>query len=136
MGLFDTTIGALNRAMDLQLKRHTVLSSNLANADTPNFRARDVDFAGELAATLERGTAGGESRLQLTSPKHIDTNRPEGAHIVYDNSSAVGADGNNVDIDLATGKISEASRAYQSASNLLGIKLRLLRQIVSGRGGV
>lgn len=131
MELFDKTFNALEKKLDLNFKRHVVLSGNIANSETPNFRAREVDFAGELDKAL------GEHKevIAKTHPGHMDLHSYQGAHIVPDNSTAVGANGNNVDLDIATGKLSSNARSYQNATNLLMIKLRILRMAARGRGG-
>ncbi|MCB0359639.1 MAG: flagellar basal body rod protein FlgB [Bdellovibrionales bacterium] len=131
--LFDTTFGLLERAMDLRLRRHQVLSSNVANAETPNFRARELDFAGELRRMIGEDGKG----LMKTDPKHMDLGGQNSAHVVLDNTAPMGADGNNVDLDLAMGKLSDNSQAYESAGEYMTMKLRMIRLAASGgRGGV
>ncbi|MCC6220384.1 MAG: flagellar basal body rod protein FlgB [Deltaproteobacteria bacterium] len=134
MKLFDESYSAMEKALDLRFKRHTVLASNIANTETPNFRAREVDFAGELKKAVD----GAQQALAKTNPGHMDVTSAEGnSHIVYDNATAMGADGNNVDLDIAMGKISENARTYSGVANYLSMKLRLLRQVTrGGTGGV
>lgn len=131
MDLFDKTFSAIEKKLDLHLKRHAVLSSNVANADTPNYIAREVDFAGELKRAL--GTA--EEPLAKTDARHIDVSGSQQAHVVLDHSGAVGADGNNVDLDLAMGKLASNARKYNHAANLLSMKLMIIRMAARGRGG-
>ncbi len=134
MKIFDTTFSVIERAMDLRTRRHGVLAGNIANSETPNFRAREVDFAGELDRML---TNGPKSEVAKTNPKHMDLTANEASHIVFDDSGAVGGDGNNVDLDLALGKISDNGRRYTAAANYLNMKLRVIRFAASGgRGGV
>lgn len=132
MEIFDKTFSALEKKMDLHFRRHVTLAGNIANSETPNFRAREVDFAGELEKAL------GEKKevLVKTHPQHMDLSSHEGAHVVFDNSTPVGADGNNVDLDIATGKLSSNAREYSGAANLMMIKLRILRMAAMGRGGI
>ena len=131
MKLFDNTFDAIEKKMDLHLRRHAVLSSNLANADTPNYTARDVDFAGELQKALGHS----EEPLKKTDPRHMDLSASSGAHVVLDNTMPVGADGNNVDLDKTVGRISANARGYTGAATLLQMKLRILRMAARGRGG-
>ena len=131
MKLFDDTFNVLNKAMDLRFKRHEVLASNVANSETPNYRARELDFAGEL----ERASNATTGPLLKTNPKHLDVGGSNGSHIIFDDTGAVGADGNNVDLDISTAKLSSNSSAYDSASNYLSIKFRMLRNAARGRGG-
>ena len=130
MKLFNNTMEAIERTMDQRIRRHTLLTSNVANSETPNYRARDMDFGAELEKILNKQP---EDSLVKTSEKHMDTARLSEAHVILDNEGAMGADGNNVDLDLAMGKLSENSRAYQSAVNLLGVELRLIKNAARGR---
>ncbi|HQH27400.1 MAG TPA: flagellar basal body rod protein FlgB, partial [Oligoflexia bacterium] len=95
MDLFDNTLKALERSLDLYYKRHQILASNAANSETPKYQARELDFAGELDKAL--GNAA--EPLVKTNPLHMDLTTSEGPRILPDNTGAVGADGNNVDID-------------------------------------
>ena len=130
MKLFNNTMEAIERTMDVRIRRHTLLTSNVANSETPNYRARDMDFGAELEKILNKRP---EDALETTSPKHMDTAKLSESHVILDNEGAMGADGNNVDLDLAMGKLSENSRAYQNAVNLLGVELRLIKNAARGR---
>lgn len=131
MKLFDSTFAAIEKKMDLSIKRHAVLSSNIANEETPNYRAREYSFANEV----EKAMGVGSNPLKTTNAKHMDVSSNASAHVEFDNSTAVGADGNNVDLDIEMGKISANSRDYSNAVNILATKLKLLKAAVSGRGG-
>lgn len=131
MKIFDKTYDNLVKAMDMNYRRHTVLTSNVANSETPNYRARDLDFYG----VLERAVGQAKPELRTSDPRHYSGDESsESPRIVYDYTTALGGDGNNVDLDKAMGKISENSESYQEAINYVSIKLRMLRASVS-RGG-
>lgn len=133
INLFDNTFNAIERNMDLRLRRHTVLSSNVANNETPNYKARELDFAGDLQRALKKNP----SELQRTNSKHLDISSHTQAHIIVDETTPVGPDGNNVDLDIAMGKLAGNGRSYTAASNYLNMKLRLIRFAASGgRGGI
>lgn len=132
MKLFDSSFTALERALDVRFKRHTVLTGNIANGETPNYRARELDFAG----TLKQALNANNKDLAKTDPGHQDIGGEGQPFITFDNSGAVGSDGNNVDLDITMGKISENARSYSSAANYLSLKLRLLRMATRDRGGV
>lgn len=131
MKLFDSSYAAIEKALDVRFKRHTILTGNTANSETPNYRAREVDFAGELKAAFEQQ----EQTVARTNPSHLDIGGDNRSFITYDNSGAVGADGNNVDLELTMGKLSENARTYNSAVNYLSIKFRMLRMAARDRGG-
>jgi flagellar basal-body rod protein FlgB len=131
MAIFGKTFNVLEQALDVRYKRFGVLASNIANSETPGYRSRDYDFSGELEKVL-----GVKDELEKTNPMHMDVSSSSGARIVYDNSHAVGADGNSVDLDKATAKLADNSRGYQNSATWLGVQLKILSQAVKGRGGV
>jgi flagellar basal-body rod protein FlgB len=132
MKLFDTTFDAIEKKLDMSLRRHTVLSGNIANNETPNYRAREYSFANEV----EKALGNHQEDMKRTNPKHMETSSLSGGKVFIDNSMPVGADGNNVDLDIEMGKLSANSRSYSGALNLLSVKLRMLRSAaMGGRGG-
>ncbi|NQD96576.1 flagellar basal body rod protein FlgB, partial [Pseudomonas sp. CrR25] len=67
---FDSALGIHEKALGFRAQRAEVLANNMANADTPNYKARDLDFAAVLAeqsAKAQRGAVG----LQRTDSRHI-----------------------------------------------------------------
>lgn len=131
MKIFDKTFDAIARAMDLRYDRHKILAGNVANSETPNYRGRELDFSGEL----ERLIGSGDDQLKKTNALHMDIGGNNSAHIVLDQTSQVGPDGNNVDLDVALGKMSANVSAYNAAAQYMTMKLRILRTTASGRGG-
>lgn len=129
MKLFNETMDLIEKSMDLHFKRHMLLSSNIANSETPNFKAKELDFAGELQKVLDPNN----ETLEKTSPLHMDVTSAAGSHIVTDNTGAMGADGNNVDLDVSMGKLADNSREYGNAVSWLGVQLRMLKNAARGR---
>lgn len=70
---FEKALGSAERALLFRSQRAEVLSNNIANADTPNFKARDLDFSAVLASQTTGGLATPFS-LKTTNPKHIAVN--------------------------------------------------------------
>jgi len=120
--LFDRTSQGLQKSMDLAWKRNEAIASNVANAETPGYRAVDVDFAGELEKAFERDT----SPVTRTNPKHLDVGEAGNSHLVADLSGATKADGNNVDIDIQMGQLDFNRNVYVRGADLLRRKLRFL----------
>ena len=125
------------KVLDLTFKRHGILASNAANSETPGFRAKDLDFAGELesiwASDLHAGSA---ERLRRTNALHMDLGFGpfNKASVVNDNTGTVGSDGNNVDLDINMGKISTNSGRYNNAISLLTVKLKMLKGAMKSGG--
>ena len=127
MKVFDQTLNGLEKAMDLRFKRHALLSSNIANSETPGYRARELDFSGQLEKAL---VANPTSEVAMTNPGHMDIASLSSEHIIFDNDGATGSDGNNVDLDISMGKISANARDYESAAGLVTQKFRFMKQFI------
>jgi len=125
--IFDRSIPALTQGLDLFWKRNQAITSNISNAETPAYRAVDVNFAGQLEKAFE----GQSSREMIkTNSKHMDIASNQGAHLVEDFSGATKADGNNVDIDIQMGKLIMNSGQYSQGTNLVRKKLHMLRTAI------
>lgn len=122
---FDSKLGGLTKAMDLSQRRNEVIASNIANADTPGFRAGDLDFAGELEKAFGSSK---DSNFSKTNSKHLDLSSNDGnSHVVEDLSGATKADGNNVDIDIQMGEMAQNAGRYTSAATLMRKQMGLLK---------
>lgn len=125
--LFDRSVTGLSRTMDLTWKRNQAISSNIANAETPQYRAVDVSFGNELERAFQEvdGTAA------QTNSGHLDlTGRAGNSKTVKDLSGATKPDGNNVDIDLQMGRLAQNSGDYASAARLIRRQIGLLRTAI------
>ena len=69
-GLFNSQIGLVGRVLDMQLQRHNVISGNLANIDTPNYKPRELEFEKELQEAMGLDQRG---RMSLTNQAHMPT---------------------------------------------------------------
>jgi flagellar basal-body rod protein FlgB len=129
--IFDSTFNGLNKSLELTWRRNEAITSNVSNAETPQYRAVDVDFGHEL----DKAFGAQQQQLEMTNPAHLDLGQPEGAHLKSDLSGATKPDGNNVDIDIQMGKLAYNSGQYSIATNLMRKKLSLLgnaiRQAIS-----
>lgn len=122
-------------ALDLRAQRSEMLAANVANADTPNYKARDFDFPSALQTAISRSPLSAQSvALNRTSAQHI----PGGSHgsgvlnLQYRNPAQSSVDGNTVDLDDELGQFSQNSIAYQADLTFLSNQLRLLQQAVTG----
>lgn len=125
--LFDSTTTGLQKALDLAWERNKAITSNIANSETPQYRAVDLDFSGEL----ERAFGSTDAVLKATNPKHMDIKPSGQAHLVEDFSGATRPDGNNVDIDIQMGRLAFNSEKYSQAANLMGRKLALIKRTIT-----
>lgn len=124
--LFDSTMPGLEKMLDLTYRRNEAITSNIANAETPQYRAADVNFAGEL----ERAFGNTQAAIKKTNAKHLDLQSSSEARLQADLSGATKGDGNNVDIDIQMGKLTFNSGQYSIAANLVKRKLQHLRTAI------
>lgn len=120
--MFDKLEAGFNfqtQALNLRHQRQGVLANNIANADTPNFKAQDFDFTRHLkAATARNPAAVSGVRLETTSKGHIDlgsggpVRHPDMLYRVPAQSSL---DGNTVDMDRERAEFMDNSVRYQAS---------------------
>jgi len=132
--IFDSTVGALNTSLNLRELNQNVIGSNIANADTPGYKAKTVEFEGKLREILKTGD---QLTLEGTNPDHIVPRETEPVFPeVYDDPNGVESlDGNTVDRAHEMAKLSENQILYNTSAELLKKKLGFLRYAVTEGGG-
>jgi flagellar basal-body rod protein FlgB len=131
---FDPTIGALNTSLNLRLLNQNVISGNIANADTPGYKGKAVEFESALRDALG---VGGELPMQAGDSRHIvhrdtDSAEPE----IYDDPNGVESlDGNTVDRASEMAKLVENQLLYDSSAEMLKRKLGMLKYAITEGGG-
>ena len=131
--IYDRTIGGLTAAMNFRLMNQNVISSNIANADTPGYKAQKLEFEGALRDALDvsdhlQMEANDPDHLIKADPGHID---PE----IYDNPNGnMHLDGNTVDRNVEQVNMAENQIAYDSAAEMIKRKLGLIRYAISEGG--
>jgi flagellar basal-body rod protein FlgB len=132
-GLFDGTISLLQRALNIRSVQHQALSANIANADTPHFKAFEVAVEQELRRLRQDG-----SRLQMvqTQSTHLPVSRPPSDRVRLRTAAApdfsLRADGNTVDVDRTMGDLAENALKYKTSAQLVSSKLKSLRNVIQG----
>ena len=124
-GIFDSTIDGLQKQLELNFRRNQAITSNIANSETPQYRAVDLNFSNELDRAFDK-MGGDSSPVKKTDPRHLDTLTDSGAHLISDLSGATKGDGNNVDIDIQMGKLAYNAGQYSLSTNLVAKKLSML----------
>ncbi len=130
MSIFDNTISFLSKALDMMSERHKLLSSNIANQDTPDYKARDINFIDELRAVQKTG---GVQNIKKTNPMHLSgntglngsrasiTNRPE---------SNSGYDNNSVNVELEMANMAQNSILYNASAQVISAKFRMIANAI------
>jgi flagellar basal-body rod protein FlgB len=127
----DNLFGINSQALKLWQRRSEVLANNLANADTPGYLARDIDFRKALA------TAGtGNVALLAPTPGQIGTSTtPAGAPLEYQVPNQPSMDGNTVDEQVQQAEFAANSVHYQASLSFITAQIHMLRTAITGGQG-
>ena len=117
MTLFDSTSLVLQKAMSGAQLRQSVLSSNMANANTPGYIRKDVDFTGALRDAMNSGGDIGSVQFSPT----------------VDQNAVMRADGNGVDIDTEASNLAQNELTYESLVSVSSARLDILRYAMGVR---
>ena len=132
-GIFSRTISLLERSMDLRSLNQRVLASNIANMDTPNYKAVELSVAEEM--TREKEPNPGLS-LVRTHVNHLPIKNTAMNHIKLKTAKApdfnLRGDGNTVDIDRTMGRLSKNTLLYNAATQLISNKFKGLKNAMKG----
>jgi flagellar basal-body rod protein FlgB len=117
---FDDALGIHTQAALLRARRAEVLAANLANADTPNYQARDLDFSSVLANELDA------SQLATTNPGHLELGSPRdfGAELVYRTPAQASLDQNTVDVQAERAAFLDNALRYEASLRFLDSRLK------------
>jgi len=128
---FDTAFGIHDDAMMLHGRRAGILAANLANADTPNYKARDMDFKAVLGRVS--GTQG-STAVTTTHPRHLTSDGAgvSGGELKYRVPHQPSLDGNTVDTDIEQSAFMENGLRYQASLRFLGGRIKTLMTAIRG----
>ena len=127
---FDKVTGFHEDALKVRTQRAELLANNIANADTPGYKARDVDFQAILQARL-----GQQKTLQVakTNQQHmsVDDNAASGK-LMYRNPTQPAIDGNTVDTQSEIVQYTKNAMDFQSSFLLLNSRFKSLTTAIKG----
>ncbi len=121
----DSALQFNQTALSLRSARQELLASNIANADTPNYKAKDIDFAKALQGALAGNTA--NLPLVTTSISHLSGTTGEsvmGAPVMYRNALQPSADGNTVDMDVERAQFADNALRYEASVMFVSSKVK------------
>jgi len=131
VNIFDKTMGVLERTLDLRSMRNRLIASNIANEETPGYRATDLHFQDAMAAATQ-----GKLPIVLTAThgRHFGV-REQGVTQVMGKVAEVPAgdlplDANSVNMELELAKLSDNAMQYNSAAAIMSIRLRQLMSAI------
>ena len=126
MKLLENPFGIHEKALAVRNQRMELISANIANADTPLFRAKDIDFKKVLANA-------NPSPMASTNSRHFDTGEVENMNgIVYRTPYSSSVDGNTVEINTEQAKYGEAATQYQATLQFLESRISGIRKSLRG----
>jgi flagellar basal-body rod protein FlgB len=156
IGKLDEALRFHQTALSLRAERQQVLASNIANADTPNYKARDMDFNGALNTALSKGgpaakpatpsasPVGGAgyqavaNALVRTSPAHLGGTASgvtaSGAQLLYRQTAVQGnIDGNTVDMDVERNQFADNALRYEAGVTFVSGQIKSLLTAIQGQ---
>ena len=128
----DSYLGVHPDALQLQSKRTEVIANNLANSDTPGYKARDIDFRAAMASA---GSADAPVKMTTTNPGHlsIDPNTDASANLKYRTPLAPSLDGNTVDAQQEQAAFADNTVRYQATLTFLSARFKGLMTAITGQ---
>lgn len=118
---FDSALGIHEKALAVRSRRTEMLASNIANADTPGYKAKDVDFKSALA-NIEAQSG---NSLTRTNPKHIQiSSAGNNADILYRVPNQSSLDGNTVDEQIEKSAFADNALHYEASITFLDRKFK------------
>ncbi len=130
MELYTPGFNALAGALDVLSAKHAVIASNIANIDTPGYKAKKLDFKKALAGSI----AGNSIAMKRSSGKHLRGSAVAGspsAFVENQVNNSTRNDGNNVNIDKEMTELAQNSIMYEMATSMIGKRFEGLKYAIS-----
>ncbi|MDR0933930.1 MAG: flagellar basal body rod protein FlgB [Burkholderiaceae bacterium] len=143
-GKLDELLGFHEAALRVRSQRQQVLASNIANADTPNYHARDIDFKAALQVALngaqtEKGPVG-KNPLAMTEPGHLPERAGKeegqemaaGVPLMYRKMMQGSVDNNTVDMDVERNQFMDNALRYEASVSIVSNQIKNLLAVIQG----
>jgi len=120
-------------ALNLRAARQELLASNIANADTPNFKAKDIDFASALKQVMSDSSP--KLQMASTSTAHLGSNDGKnimGAEVKYRHAAQPSADGNTVDMDVERAQFADNALRYEASVKFVSEDIKAILAAIQG----
>jgi flagellar basal-body rod protein FlgB len=125
----DNLLQFHQNALNLRAFRQQLLASNIANADTPGYKARDIDFA----AALRDVAAGRSVSLSASNEKHLGAStREDPAAVLFRSAQQPSIDGNTVDMDVERNRFAENAVHYDANLTFINSQIKLMLAALQG----
>ncbi len=124
----DEEFSFYQKALNLRSERQQILASNIVNADTPNYKARDFDFA----AAMKNAVSKTASSLEMTDSRHMQSLGSSGLKLQYSMPYHSSLDGNTVEMDVERNKYMENSIHYEADLTVLTSRIKTMLSAITG----
>jgi flagellar basal-body rod protein FlgB len=129
----DQALQFQQTALSLRSSRQELLASNISNADTPNYKAKDIDFANALQSAL--GGVAKQLPIVQTSAMHLEGNTGNsilGSPVMYRTPIQPSADGNTVDMDVERAQFADNALRYEASVKFVSDELKEILTAIQG----
>ncbi len=127
----EHVLTVLQKSLDAAWLKNNLISRNIANVDTPGYKAYELDFEGILKKAIQARNV----NIQTTNPKHFSLGGNDLGSITprikRDRSTSTRLDGNNVDIDVQNANLANNAIKYQALADQLSAKLSRLKTVIN-----
>ena len=123
----NSLFGIHGAALELRSQRMGLLTSNIANAATPNYKARDIDFSSAYEQAMS-----GQGSLATTSNGHIETASGSAPETLFRTPVSASLDGNTVELHVEQLQFAENATRYEASLQFLNDRIRGLRSALRG----
>jgi flagellar basal-body rod protein FlgB len=140
LGKLDDYLRFNEAALSLRSQRQTVLASNMANGDTPNYKARDIDFSSALQGALDRSSGNTNNPLRTTANKHFPAppqdggTMADGTPLLYRGVVQGSVDGNTVDMDVERNQFADNAVRYEAGITMINAQIKNMLAAIQGGG--
>jgi len=128
IGKLDDYMRFNETALSLRSQRQELLASNIANADTPNYKARDIDFASALQGAMAGSKAGGAIATtntgHMTQGKATGDTLANGTPVLYRGVTQGAVDGNTVDMDAERNQFADNALRYEAGIMMINSQIK------------
>ena len=137
IGKLDNYLRFNETALSLRAQRQELIASNIANADTPNFKARDIDFASAMQGALAKANPAAANPLAATNKGHIQPAAdgkalPDGTPVLYRGIVQGAVDGNTVDMDVERNQFADNALRYEASITMISSQIKNLLTAIQG----
>jgi flagellar basal-body rod protein FlgB len=128
----DNALRFHQTALNLRAQRQEVLAANIANADTPNYKARDFEFGKALGTAMQGGVPA--VSLATTSPLHISASAPvTNPQVKYRSEEQASVDGNTVNMDTERAAFAENALQYEASLTFINGMFSTMQKAISSQ---